>query len=426
MKKAESGPLLRVGIVGDIQGYPAPYDWGMHNLEKAFRILSPLRPDVLVMDGDLSDEGNSAAFPYYQALVEKHFAGKLPQPAVCAGNHDYVLDNDSAHEELCRAVGQGLENPGHIIVKGYDFIMLSGNTEFQGELRYTDAILARLEEELKKAVTRDAEKPVFVITHYPPKDTVAGSHGKADAVRNLRELFDRYPAVVSFSGHTHYPLEDERNVWQGEFTAIQTSSLSYACMEERPFNSCNAIVPFAREAVQCLYMEVFADRLEIHRYNVEDMLEIKADRIWRVPLPFDRETAPYTEERARGREAPEFEAGTQAYLRYDYGYLYLIFEGAKHEDIVPFYRLVLRDVRESGEAVFRSENLYVSNFYRLKRNQDTRQVIQLPGKDLTPHGRIRAEIYPRESFGHEGKPLIVEFRNPCGNPKPGITDRPQE
>lgn len=427
MDGEKNAPLLRVGITGDIQGYPFAYDWGMHNLEKAFRLLAPKKPDVLIMDGDLSDCGDSAAFPYYQAMVERFFPDKRPVPAVCAGNHDYGRDNPSAHADLCRAVGQSPVNPGHIVVNGYDFIMVSDRvTGRDGSQHYTEEVLARLEEELKTAVARDPEKPVFVITHFPPSGTMAGSHG-AEGSEDLRRLFNRYPSVFSISGHTHYPLEDERSIWQGEFTAIQTSSLSYACMEERPFNSCNAIIPFAREAVQCLYMEVFADRLEIHRYNVEEQREIKPDRIWRVPVPFDRASAPYAESRVRaGRKAPEFEAGTQAYLRYDYGYLYLIFEGAKHEDPVPFYRLVLRDVSGSGEAVFRSENLYVSNFCRLERNRDPRQVIQLPGKDLTPHGTIRAEIYPRDSFGLEGQPLITEFRNPCGNPKPGITDRPQE
>ena len=425
---ADSGdvPLLKVGILGDIQGYPAAYDWGMHNLEKAFRLLAPKKPDVLIMDGDLSDCGDSAAFPYYQAMVERCFPDKRPVPAVCAGNHDYGRDNPSAHEDLCRAVGQDPANPGHIVLNGYDFIMVSDRvTGRDGSQHYTEAVLARLEEELKKAVARDPEKPVFVITHFPPSGTMAGSHG-AEGSKDLRELFKRYPSVFSISGHTHYPLEDERSIWQGEFTAIQTSSLSYACMEERPFNSCNAIIPFAREAVQCLYMEIYADRLEIHRYNVEDQREIKPDRVWRVPMPFDRATAPYTETRGLTRTAPEFEPGTQAFLRYDYGYLYLIFEGAKHEDPVPFYRLVLRDISDSGEVVFRSETRYVSNFCRLERNQDSRQVIQLPGRDLTPRGLIRAEIYPAESFGHEGKPLIVEFRNPCAAPKPGTTDRPQE
>ena len=138
-------------------------------------------------------------------------------------------------------------------------------------------------------------------------------------------------------------------------------------------------------------------------------------------------SAPYTDARGKQRKAPEFSPETRAFLRYDYGYLYLLFEEAKHDDFVQFYKLVLNDLDEAGKAVFKTEKLYVSNFYRLARNRDHRQVIQLPGSDLTPGGWMRAEIYPVESFGNTGKPLVVDFRNPMRKEaKPGKTDRPQE
>ena len=426
-------PLLKVAIISDVQGYAEEYDWGMHNTELAFQILAPKQPDVLLMGGDLTDGRRKDAFAYYRKLVEKHFAGKIPVSVACAGNHDYLSElphgdrglDDVIYRQFCEALDQPLDNPYHTVIGGYDFIAVSENVYFDTPIRYSDEMMAKLEDELKKAVARDNKKPIFVVTHFLPRNTVPGSHG-GSGIQSLRDLFNRYPQVVSFSSHVHYPLEDERNIWQGEFTAIQTSTLSYACMEERPFNSCGAIVPFAREVVQCMYMEIFADRLEIHRYNVEDQREIKPDRFWKVPLPFDPATAPYTDARKLQRRAPEFVPGTKAYLRYDYGYLYLLFEEAKHDDFVHFYKLVLSDLDEAGNAVFKSEHLYVSNFYRLERNRDHRQVIQLPGVDLTPLGRMRAEIYPVESFGNTGKPLVVDFKNPMKSPKPGKFDRPQE
>lgn len=426
-------PLLKVGILSDIQGYAEEYDWGMHNTELAFQLLVPKQPDVLLMGGDLTDGCRKDAFAYYRKLVEKYFAGKIPVSVACAGNHDYLSDrpcggrnrDEALYRQFCEALHQPAENPYHTVIGGYDFIAMSENISFNPPMHYSEDMLARLEGELKKAVARDSGKPVFAVTHFLPRNTVPGSYGPY-GVQGLRDLFNRYPQVVSFSSHVHYPLEDERNLWHGEFTAVQTSSLSYACMDEHPFNACNGIIPFAREAVQCMYMEIFADRLEIHRYNVEDQREIKPDRLWRVPLPFNPASAPYTASRKAGRKAPEFLPGTRGYLRYDYGYLYILFEEAKHEDFVQFYKLVLSDLDDAGNAVFKSEHLYVSNFYRLERNRDRRQVIQLPGADLTPDGRMRAEIYPMESFGRTGKPLVVDFRNPMTTAKPGLSDRPQE
>ena len=41
-------------------------------------------------------------------------------------------------------------------------------------------------------------------------------------------------------------------------------------------------------------MEVFADRIEIHRYNVEDAREIKPDKVWSFKLPYDPATPEYS------------------------------------------------------------------------------------------------------------------------------------
>ena len=84
-------PLLRVAVVSDIQGYAAEYDWGMHNAEKAFRLLASKQPDVLILGGDIADGAMEDAFIYCRQLIDRCFTGKVPVPVACAGNHDYGL-----------------------------------------------------------------------------------------------------------------------------------------------------------------------------------------------------------------------------------------------------------------------------------------------------------------------------------------------
>ena len=408
---ADAVPLLRVGIVSDIQALPFPGDWGMHNLDRAFFMLAPKRLDVLVMAGDLADGAAPEVFAAWRELAAERFGSPGPALVACAGNHDYWVsgrfedrDHRKLYEIFCRGIGQSPEDPFHTAVKGYHFIALS---EDVNEGQYSPAAVAALEAEICKAVAAAPDKPVFVITHYPPFDTVCGSHCKS-AQRQLGEMLKKYPQAVSFSGHTHYPLEDDRGLWQGEYTAVTTSTLAYACMEERPYNSCNSIVPFAREATQMLYMEVFADRLVIRRYNVTDRREIKPDRPWTVELPHDPARAARID-RSAGRKAPEFPAGAELLVRYDYGFSYLIFDAAEHDDMVQFYRLKIVDA-VSGETVF--DRRYVSDFYRLERNRDPRQVIRLPGEALKPGHEYRYELYPVETFGKEGAPLCLTARVP--------------
>jgi hypothetical protein len=173
-------------------------------------------------------------------------------------------------------------------------------------------------------------------------------------------------------------------------------------------------------------MEIYSDRMEIHRYNVEEQREIKPDNIWIVPYPYNQATAPYSMARVNNRVAPEFAEDTIAYLRYDFGFLYLIFEEAKHDDFVHFYDVVLSDIDENGNVTVKGKERFVADFYRLERNRDSRKVIQLPGYLLTPRGNMRAEIYPVESFGKTGKPLVIDFENPASKPRQEGTLRPQE
>ena len=47
------------------------------------------------------------------------------------------------------------------------------------------------------------------------------------AVR-FTKILKKYPQVVDFSGHSHYPLNDPRSIWQGKFTAIGTGAIYYS------------------------------------------------------------------------------------------------------------------------------------------------------------------------------------------------------
>ena len=80
-------PLLRVAIMSDIQGHPYPEDAGMRNLERALDVLAPLKPDVVVNDGDINDSGNDMdAVAYYKARCDARL-GRIPHVA-CMGNHE--------------------------------------------------------------------------------------------------------------------------------------------------------------------------------------------------------------------------------------------------------------------------------------------------------------------------------------------------
>lgn len=410
MENETEKPVLRVGIISDVQAYPYSQDWGMHNCEKALWMLAEKNIDVLVNAGDISDHGNdNLTLKFYRRKIEEFFAGKVPELVTCAGNHDFWnnpeirdVPQEQIFREFCEALGDPVEDPCRKTIRGYDFIAFSSDNKRD----YSEADCEKLRPLLDDAVARDPEKPVFVVTHYQPSDTCAGSLG-ASGRGGLKKVFDDYPQVVSLSGHTHCPLEDERCIWQGAFTALNTSTLSYGCVQDRCTNVIGSILPFAREAVQMMYLEIFPDRLEFHRYNVEDGREIKPDRVWTVAVPYKPENAVYTAARASSRKAPEFKPGTQIYFRIDYGFVYLVFDGAGHDDFVHFYKIRATELRPDGTEAEPMEWRMISNFYRLRRNQDPRMIFKFPKNTLEKAKKYRFEVFPVETFGNMGSPITL-------------------
>ena len=421
---------LKVAVISDSQAYPTLADWGMANLDKALSFLAPMQPDVLLMAGDLADATIYEVFDVYRSLLEKHF-DPMPVHVGCAGNHDFWTpknierNTDLIYQEMCRRIGQKHADPLHETVGGYDFIALSDKALYVDDDLYSDEKIALLEQEIRKSIARDPEKPVFVVTHFHPSDTVTGSHGKSGS-KKLRELFNKYPQVVSISGHTHCPLDDERCIWQGEFTTINTSSLAYACSEDICYNMCSVIVPFGREVLNCMMIEIYPDHYDIHRYNVEDRREIKPDKLWQVPIPYKPENAKYTSERKNSRKAPEFPPDAHAVIRYDFGYLYLIFDPAQHEDFTHFYNVKIFE-KVQGNWTLKMQERYLADFYRLKNFTGSYQVYKLPAENMTPGEEYRIEIYPEETFGNVGSPLILERSIPRNSGyKSGKPTAPQE
>ncbi|MBE6403762.1 MAG: hypothetical protein E7039_08595 [Lentisphaerae bacterium] len=401
-------PILKIGIVSDSQGYDVMEDWGMSNMEKALKMLAPYKPDIIISGGDIADLGAyHGAITLYKELCKKYFPYD-PVQIACAGNHDLWLADRNANREIpfksfCEKMGISTENPYHTVINNYDFITVSEDIN----CNYTPELVEKLAVKLEIAAKRNSGKPIFVLSHFPPKDTMSGSDHAGKT--SLRELFNKYPQVISISGHTHYPLEDERCIWQGEFTAFTTSTLSYGCMAEDLFNVCNSIVPFAREAVQALYMEVFADHIEIHRYNVEDFCEIKPDMVWSFALPYDPANPEYSiTRRAEKRNAPVFPENASLVLRYDYGFVYAVFDVAKHEDMVQYY--CVEAARKDAAGVYQTTGSakFVSDFYRLNSNKAKRMFFKLPEDLLIPGEIHKISVYAIESFGRKSEPLVIE------------------
>ena len=302
-------PSLAFGVVSDIhvttRGTEARY-------EKALRLFKSRGADAVMVCGDIADWGTVNSWQHTRDAWQRGFGGTDTVPLLCTGNHDFegwwygdmTMDmHASGHSEdeaAVRAPG-GVKAAWERIfgeeyapmrlrtVKGYDFVSAEYSSEDDGKRR--PDVVGFLEASGKRL--RDSGKPFFYFQHLPIKGTTGDSGSRADGGDAFSGL-KNFPNAVAFTGHTHRPFVDERQIWQGEFTAIGTPSLSYPSLSghengtaKRDGSATNAMlmIPARRdlEGTQGFFVNVYEDRLVVERIDVEAG-GAEAAPAWIIPL----------------------------------------------------------------------------------------------------------------------------------------------
>lgn len=254
-------PRLKLGILSDIH----VTEWGMENylptiaydvqtFVRALRHFRDQGVDGVVIAGDLADYGLIAEMEAVARAWELVFPGnRLPNgrevvKLFVTGNHDWegfrYRDYGARHfpnpDDLRRAVLQyNLKEAWERIwkepylpvwtkqVRGYEFVGAhwEGFTCQDGEA----VSFAGAPEAIRAAGRRsDPSRPFFFIQHPQPRGTNYGLHGWGHDHGEVTAALSEFPNAVAISGHSHYPLTDDRALWQGAFTSLQMSSLRYS------------------------------------------------------------------------------------------------------------------------------------------------------------------------------------------------------
>lgn len=403
-------PLLKIAVMSDLQGHAYAEDAGMRNLERALDIFAPLKPDVVVSAGDMNDTGKEAdAVAWFKARCDARL-GKLPHVA-CIGNHELGFvpnrlkaqrTSEVCRRDFCAVFGDRPELVLRKTIGGYDFISLS----LEDPARYHEKELQMLKRELDAAVARDSSRPIFVVSHYHPYGTVNDSYTRLRE-GGLREILNGYPQVVSLSGHTHNPLQDPRSIWQGEFTAIETSTLCYGCINNNPpaVNQISSLLPYGHEALGCIFIEVYGERMAVRRFSVRSRSEIEPENPWVVDLPYDPSKARYAfAPRAAKERTAGLTAGCEPTVWYDFGFIYLMWDAPERPETVFGYRVELAGQDGSAKSYFLQ-----SDFYRLAAHRQSRVVFKAPPHSLEPGGSYRCRVVPVGFFGTEGRAVEWSF-----------------
>lgn len=327
-------PDLKFGVLSDIH-VTTPKSCRM--LERSLMSFRRRGVDAVMIPGDLTDWGLKSGLVYIKRTWDKVFAGTPVVPLFCTGNHDFDgywysdmkvemhangyseddrLASQKHPEELARGwtevFGEQFDWVRRRTVKGYDFV--SAEFEPNGSTRLAGWMKANGE-------SLRGDRPFFFFQHLPIKGTTADSFGWADK-GVTKPILDQYPNCVAFTGHTHRPFTDERQIWQGSFTAIGAPSLSYACLPSdvphengrgnRAGKSTQAmqIVPDRLDlrGGEGFVVSVWKDKIVVERHDMEE--DEEGAPAWVVPLPLGKAAQPFADGARDGSEpVPMFPAG---------------------------------------------------------------------------------------------------------------------
>ena len=313
---AGAEPHLRLCIFGDIQPQPhmmknpmqkgSPY-WYTQQL---YSMANKMGVDAYLITGDIANHCDPAAYDLFRKIFDDSVAGMKNQPQwlPVMGNHDFwgtfwdkntpdgygkKAETRAERKEIFRKHLKLDSIHHHKVINGYDVIGYS----IEGGMFLQPDAVREIEGMIKKAIARDAEKPIFIFAHNHTGHTVRGSFTN----HYFYKMLAKYPQVIYFSGHTHIPLEDERTIHQQDFTSVGTAALLNVSLVGNilQYNERNL-------GKTMLYVTVDDKAVVLRRFQLRDGSEILDNgKPWTLPLPLKKENFTYTAAK-RQKIAPEF------------------------------------------------------------------------------------------------------------------------
>lgn len=254
--------VLSLGVVSDVHVNP---QWTADKWKSALQQLKAKAlendPDglagVLVV-GDLIDNPNNTQLSLFKSTLEFELDVKKTPLVYTVGNHDvpsyawaatmpsdvtymrnlfgddyYLYDKDQNMRTRYEA--------RHCVVGDCHIFSVSPNGD--QPIVYDPAVVSWLDSQLAAVTSAEPDKYVILITHPMIKNTVYGSRlGEEGGIWSsslshywatdaLTPVLKKYPQVIVFGGHLHFPLNDPRSVWQGDFTVFGCGSVRYMAIE---------------------------------------------------------------------------------------------------------------------------------------------------------------------------------------------------
>lgn len=397
-------PVLRFMVVSDTH-VMAAHDKQYKRIQKALKMGYAIAEadgryktlDGVIFAGDTTDDGTKIQRCAFKSAIDSVIKPETKVMPLLAQAHDGGTYDYKSLDYFKMLHGMDATD-NHYVINGYHFITMS--RAYVDGVRYADYQREWLRAELDKAVADDPTKPIFFAQHEHVDNTVYGSsdfEGWDDEF--FKDIFMEYPQLVHFSGHSHYPLNDPRSLWQGEFTAIGTGSLYYV---ELTVEDVRTVHPEGyKDEAQYWIVEVDADsRVRLIGVDVEEETTFVEYILDNPADPANREYTP--EKQAARSTAPVFAEDAKVEMKKSVGTVSLTFDSAKSTDGMPVYLYRIVVVDEEGDEVY--NDWLLPKYY--SATVDATNTVNL---GMLTKGEYTATITAETAYGVQSEAITYTF-----------------
>jgi Icc-related predicted phosphoesterase len=351
--------------------------------------------DAIFVVGDITDGGTTAQYDHLnKVFTDKNIIPESVKVYFLMGNHDNFDSNgpNNYQRKLGNSTTPSYPLHQYIEIKGYPFITISQTGT--GNADYNVVAQTFLKNSLADAAEKYPDKPIFVFTHVPPYNTCYGSRqvdGWGSTI--FPPILEKYPQVVVFSGHSHYPLGDPRSIYQNKFTAINDGSTTYS--EVEPGVVSEGIHPAGYTNVT---EGVIVNVLENGNVDLERWDTYRNEAIlpnWLLEAPFDGTKFAYKDR--GGLPGPSFAEGVKPTVTYNKGRLSctVSFPQATDNELIFRYRI---EVLDDGNLLATYNRF--SQFYL---NSATPDPFEQTLSNLPPNKTISIRVKAFDSYNNESE-----------------------
>lgn len=343
--------------------------------------------------GDFTSIGGEDNFRDYADTV-KQYEREGTQLINILGNHE--MKNKSACDYFRKYFGYE-PNTVHEI-NGFTFICFSGSPALT-EWTFSIKDLKWLSNEVDKASEKANNKPVFVMQHPHNFGTVYGSAVWCDP--QLNPIYAGHSNVISFSGHSHFPMNDPRSINQSTYTSVGVGAMRTFELDK------NYIVGqhpdgYDTAAQVCIVEADNNGRVAIREYDLNSDTFFNEYFIENVTDP---STFAYTYKNVKAHDStPVFPENTAASAKKnENGEWVLSFNEAKSNYIVHHYNIKITD--ENGKKIYK--DTFIDDYFVI--DEDDTADFRIGSDTLVSGKTYRAEITAVSAYHLRSDKLTVSF-----------------